>query len=177
MLKEQKRLRRDKRLVVHLARESKTWRVFPIPIEPSAVETTMLQDRGYQLYKNMHIEYDNTRERGVVSVGPYTPVFCVELACWLNEASWQAYYSPAGLLEESVASIKGMNLESIGLHLEGAVYDAATDSQAYVATNIGQQVDGDEDSIIVIAFRGTASKSNVQTDLRHRQVRDALKLR
>lgn len=131
----------------------------------------MLQDRGYQLYKSMHIEYDNTRERGVVSVGPYTPVFCVELACWLNEASWQAYYSPAGLLEESAASIKGMNLESIGLRLEGAVYDTATDSQAYVATNIGPQVDGDEDSIIVIAFRGTASKSNVQTDLRHRQVR------
>ncbi|EJK47583.1 hypothetical protein THAOC_33688 [Thalassiosira oceanica] len=31
--------------------------------------------------------------RGAIYKGRYTPVFCIELACWLLEASWQAYYS------------------------------------------------------------------------------------
>eukprot|EP00980_Cylindrotheca_fusiformis_P020966 scaffold7978_cov124-Cylindrotheca_fusiformis.AAC.3 len=62
-----------------------------------------------------------------------------------------------------------LNLESFGLTLEGAVNDDITDTQVFVATNTGPQVDGEEDSIIVISFRGTASASNLQTDLRSRQ--------
>ena len=55
----------------------------------------------------------NTHERGLVSIGPYIPVFCAELACWLNEASWQAYNSPVGSpetekqLDESADSEEG----------------------------------------------------------------------
>lgn len=167
-LREQRRLRRDKRLVVNLAKYSKTWRVFPIPIEQSAVPTTMLQDNMFQLYKDLHTD-DNIHERGVVSMGPYTPVFCLELACWLNEASWQAYYSVDGIPSRSSHST-GMNLEGLGLRLEGAVVDDVTDTQAYIATNMASQVDGEEDSVIVISFRGTASASNLQTDLKSKQV-------
>jgi hypothetical protein len=168
-LQEQRRLKRDKRLVVHLAKEAKTWRVFPLPIDQSS-PTSMLEDDVFQLYKNLHTD-DNTRDRGVVSRGPYTPVFCLELACWLNEASWQAYYSPAGISTNTLGiSPGGMNLESLGLRLEGAVYDDITDTQVFVATNIAPQVDGEVDSTIVISFRGTASASNLQTDLRSRQV-------
>lgn len=167
-LHEKRRLRRDKRLVVNLARDSRSWRVFPIPIKQSAMSTTMLQDNVFQLYQDMHTD-SNTKGRGVVSVGPYTPVFCLEIACWLNEASWQAYYSPPGIMPVN-PSITGMNLEGLGLRLEGAIYDESTDTQAYVATNVAAQVDGEEDSIIVIAFRGSNSSTNLQTDLKSRQV-------
>lgn len=167
-LHDQRRLRRDKRLVVNLARDSKTWRVFPLPIKQSSVVTTMLHDDVFQLYKDMYTD-GNTKGRGVVSVGPYTPVFCLELACWLNEASWQAYYAPSGITPND-PGIAGMNLEGLGLRLEGAIYDESTDTQAYVATNVYHQVDGEEDTIIVVAFRGSASSTNLQTDLKSRQV-------
>jgi hypothetical protein len=167
---EQRRLRRDKRLVVHLAKESKTWRVFPIPIQQRSSIISMLQDDSFQLYRDMHREDGNAHGRGVVSKGPYTPLFCLELACWLNEASWQAYYSPAGISPSKRGAPGGMNLEGLGLRLEGAVFDEVTDTQVYVATNIAPQVDGEEDSIIVISFRGTNSASNLQTDFRSRQV-------
>ena len=168
-LQEQRRLKRDKRLVVHLAKDSRTWRVFPLPIDQSS-PTTMLEDNVFQLYKDLHTD-GSSRGRGVVSLGPYTPVFCLELACWLNEASWQAYYSPAGISSKTAGtSPGGMNLEALGLRLEGAVFDHVTDTQVYVATNITRQVDGEEDSVIVVSFRGTANISNLQTDLRSRQV-------
>jgi hypothetical protein len=165
---EQRRLRRDKRLVVNLAKHSKTWRVFPLPIKQSAVSTTTLQDDTFQLYSDMHTD-ESTKERGIVSIGPYTPVFCLELACWLNEASWQAYYTPDGITPND-PNVTSMNLEGLGLRLEGAIYDASTDTQAYVATNVADQVDGNEDSITVVAFRGSASTTNLQTDLKSRQV-------
>ena len=167
-LHEQRRLRRDKRLVVNLARDTKTWRVFPLPIKQSAVPSTMLRDIVFQLYKDLHTD-GNTKGRGVVSVGPYTPVFCLELACWLNEASWQAYYAPPGVSPND-PSIAGMKLEGLGLRLEGAIYDETTDTQAYVATNMAAQVDGEEDTIIVVAFRGSTSSTNLQTDLKSRQI-------
>ena len=167
-LHEKLRLRRDKRLVVNLARDSKTWRVFPLPIKRSTVLTTMLQDDAFQLYTDMHTD-DCKSQRGIVSFGPYTPVFCLELACWLHEASWQAYYAAEGITPND-PTLTSMNLEGLGLRLEGVVYDASTDTQAYVATNFADQVDGDEESIIVVAFRGSASATNLQTDLKSRQV-------
>jgi hypothetical protein len=166
-LKERRRRKRLKRLVVNLARDSKTWLVFPTPIKFSAAPK-ILGDTLMQIYQDLRTDSTNMRGRGVVSIGPYTPVFCLELACWLNEASWQAYYSPVGL---STSAAERMKLEAIGLRLEGAVFDDLTDTQAYVATNISPQVDGEEDSIIVIAFRGTANAANLKTDFRSRQVR------
>ena len=97
------------------------------------------------------------------------PLFCLEIAYWLNEASWQTHYPPTGI-DRKKGSTGAMNLDPLGLRMEGTVYDEVTDTQAYVATNISPQVDGDEDSIIVIAFRGTVSASNIQTDFRSRQV-------
>lgn len=64
-----------------------------------------------------------------------------------------------------------MSLENIGLQLETSIYDKSTETQAIVATNTIPQVDGEEDSIIVVAFRGTSSTKNVKTDLKFRQVR------
>ena len=63
-----------------------------------------------------------------------------------------------------------MRLDSIGLKLERAIVDDTTDTHAFVASNISEQIEGEEDSIIVIAFRGTASMSNMKTDLNFRQV-------
>ena len=63
-----------------------------------------------------------------------------------------------------------MDLVSIGLKLERAIEDEETDTHAYVATNASEQVEGEEDSIIVVSFRGTASISNMKTDLSFRQV-------
>ena len=166
---EKRRLRRDKRLVVHLARDTRTWRVFPLPIKQTAASATLLQEKGFQIFGSLRTQANNVRDRGVVSVGPYTPVFCLELACWLNEASWQAYYSPTGLSDKAPTADR-MNLESIGLQLEGAVLDEATGTQSYVATNLSAQVDGEEDSIIVVAFRGTANTVNLKTDFRAKQV-------
>eukprot|EP00934_Nitzschia_sp_Nitz4_P003243 Nitzschia sp. Nitz4//scaffold254_size28068//599//5528//NITZ4_008147-RA/size28068-augustus-gene-0.31-mRNA-1//-1//CDS//3329544319//3233//frame0 len=167
-LNEQRRLRRDKRLVVNLVRDSRTWRVLPLPIKQITVTTSILRDNAIQLFSDMTVD-EKTQGRGVVSVGPYTPVFCLEIACWLNEASWQAYYSPEGIIPRD-PTITAMNLEGLGMHLEGAVYDEATDTQAYVATNFRPQVDGDKDSVIVVAFRGSASTTNLQTDLKSGQV-------
>ena len=88
--------RRDKRLVVPLAKDSRTWRIFPCPIQNcDYVGLNPFQDNTFQIYKDFHTE-KNTQQRGLVSIGPYIPVFCAELACWLNEASWQAYNSPVG---------------------------------------------------------------------------------
>jgi hypothetical protein len=163
--------KRDKRTVVLLAKESKTWRIFPCPIQQLDSLASPLQDSMYQIYKDLHTDM-TTRERGLVSIGPYTPVFCNELACWLNEASWQAYYTPPGSsqLTEKDDFIGWMNLDALGLRLEGYVYDERTNAQAFIATNMFPQVDGDADSIIVVAFRGTSNVAHMQIDFRMRQV-------
>ena len=172
--------RRDKRLVVHLAKDSRTWRIFPCPIQSCDDNgSNRFQDSMFQVYKDFHVD-KNTHHRGLVSIGPYIPVFCAELACWLNEASWQAYNAPAGSpeMKKHLDSNKKdddfcgwMRLDVIGLQLEGYVYDERTSTQAYIATNSAAQVDGEEDSVIVVAFRGTSDATNVKTDFRVRQVR------
>lgn len=63
-----------------------------------------------------------------------------------------------------------MRLDSLGLKLEHAINDSETDTHAFVASNVFEQVEGEEDSIIVVAFRGSASISNIKTDLSFRQV-------
>ena len=174
--------RRDKRLVIHLAKDSRTWRVFPCPIQNlDDGLSNPFQDNMFQIYKDFHTD-KNTHDRGLVSIGPYIPVFCAELACWLNEASWQAYNSPVGSpetekhiddnekAEENDDFCGWMRLDVIGLQLEGYVYDERTSTQAYIATNSASQVDGEEDSVIVVAFRGTSDATNVKTDFRVRQV-------
>ena len=181
--------RRDKRLVIHLAKDSRTWRIFPCPIQNRDHEgSNPFQDNMFQVYKDFHTD-KNTHDRGLVSIGPYIPVFCAELACWLNEASWQAYNSPVGSPEtekhldenqkNSSSNSKAddrddfcgwMRLDVIGLQLEGYVYDERTNTQAYIATNSASQVDGEEDSVIVVAFRGTSDATNVKTDFRVKQV-------
>ena len=107
--------------------------------------------------------------RGAIYKGRYIPVFCVEIACWLLEASWQAYYSPLEYSLNDWAPGR-MRLDSIGLKLEHAINDSETDTHAFVASNISEQVEGEEDTIIVVSFRGSASISNIKTDLSFRQV-------
>lgn len=57
-----------------------------------------------------------------------------------------------------------MNLQSVGLKLETDIFNEETDTRAFIATNISPQIDGDTDSIIVVAFRGTVSATNIKTD-------------
>lgn len=57
-----------------------------------------------------------------------------------------------------------MNLDSVGLELEADIYNEKSDTRAFVASNIANQVDGESDSIIVVAFRGTCSSTNLKTD-------------
>jgi Lipase (class 3). len=57
-----------------------------------------------------------------------------------------------------------MNLDSVGMELEADIYNEKSDTRAFVASNIANQVDGESDSIIVIAFRGTCSSTNLKTD-------------
>lgn len=159
-LTEKMKQRRDKRIVVPLARYTRTWRVFPLPIKKLNVASQLLSESSFQL---------DDGERSVVYFGRYMPVFCLELACWLLEASWQAYYSPKDFSLDDWAPGR-MALDRIGLQLEHALDDESTHTQAYIASNLSSQVDGEEDSIIVIAFRGTASAKNIRTDLRSRQV-------
>lgn len=57
-----------------------------------------------------------------------------------------------------------MNLDTLGLGLEADIYNEKSDTRAFVASNITSQIDGERDSIIVVAFRGTASSTNLKTD-------------
>jgi hypothetical protein len=152
--------KRDKRSIVSLARYTHSWRVFPLPIYKTSIASSLLSDVSFNI--------DNS-ERSVAFFGRYTPVFCLEIACFLLEASFQSYYSPNEFSSDEFAPGK-MSLESIGLKLERCLRDPSTDTQAYVATNLHRQVDGEEDSIIVVAFRGTSNVTNMQIDLKYRQV-------
>ena len=148
-----------------------TWRVFPLPIERATVVETMLRSRTlFQLYSNGIKDFNNLTDPAIVSIGPYVPVFCIELACWLLEACWQSYYSPSAAVEWNDETPGKMDLNSIGLRLEAAILDEATNTQAFVATNVADQVDGTEDSIIVIAFRGSVDAVNAKTDLKYGMV-------
>jgi len=145
------RQRSDKRAVVTMMKNSHTWRIFPLAIERVSVIDQMLLHRTmFQLYSNGQRDYTNLNNPGAVSVGPYIPVFSTELACWLLEASFQAYYSPTATVEWKDHTPGEMNLSSIGLRLEAAILDEATNTQAFVATNISDQVDSAEDQCIVI---------------------------
>lgn len=159
-LKERMDQRRDKRRVVRLAHHTHTWRTFPLPIKKATGASKMLSETSFRLHSS---------PRSAVYVSQYMPVFCVEIACWLLEASWQAYYSPQAFSLDDWAPGR-MNLESLGLRLEHSIVDERLHTQAYIASNISSQVDGEEESVIVVAFRGTANSQNMKTDLTFRQV-------
>ena len=166
--------RQDKRQVVTLAKYTHSWRVFPLPIERKAVlyhppvSSKILPPDAFELSVDGHKREASFR-RGIVYKGKYMPVFCLETACWLLEAAWQAYYSHDEFKTDDWAPGR-MSLDSVGLALDAAIHDDQFDTKAYIMTNIKPQVDGEEDSIIVVAFRGTASSKNMRTDLNWKQV-------
>ena len=165
----------DKRHIVTLSRKTHTWRVFPLAVKKvnllssprnalntdvsSHLSQTRIELEGKQAYAKLAGNHD--------PFGTYTPVFCLETACWLMECSWQAYYSPDGEVNDLWSSGK-QNLGSIGLKLDSYVCNKDTDTWAYVCSNTHDQVDGKEDSIIVVTFRGTASTTNLVNDLKFR---------
>jgi len=165
---------RDKRFVVALARNSHTWRVFPLPIRSHSLISQHTLKEQLNIVGTFQLDaYFNAHRfkfgRGAVYKGRYMPVFCVELACWLLEACWQTYYSSTEYSLDEWAPGK-MNLEQMGLKVDHFIDDDESDTHAFVASNISEQVEGEEDSIIVVAFRGTASMSNIATDLTFSQV-------
>ena len=166
----EKQYRKDKRFVVTLARTTFTWRVFPLPIgrfsslTKDSVAKYLLSFGSFPAYYYDFRPYPHpaNRERVFAALGGYTPVFCLEIACWLLEVSWQAYYSPF--------NYPRMSLENYGLNLESEIWDEVTDTHAFVFSNTCDQVDGKEDSIIVVAFRGTSNLTHLGTDLQYQQV-------
>lgn len=168
---------KDKRFVVALARSTHTWRVFPLPTRSHGLMSQHTLKENLKIVGTMQLQFDGRSftthpfkiGRGAIYKGRYIPVFCVEIALHLLEASWQAYYSPSEYSWNDWAPGR-MRLDSIGLKLERAIHDAETDTHAFIASNSSEQVEGEEDSIIVVAFRGSASFENVKTDLSFRQV-------
>jgi len=170
---------KDKRSVVALARNTHTWRVFPLPTRSHGYLSQHTLKEKLNMIGTFQLKVDGRHftlhhdkfGQGTIYKGLYIPVFCCEIACWLLEASWQAYYSPMEYSLNSWAPGR-MRLDSIGLKLDHAIHDSETDTHGFVASNISEQVEGEEDSIIVVAFRGSASMSNIiETDLSFRQVR------
>lgn len=164
----------DKRQVVTLAKYTHSWRVFPLPIERKSVlhhqpvPAKVLPPDAFELDVDGRPREASFR-RGIIYKGLYMPVFCLETACWLLEAAWQAYYSHDQFKTDDWAPGR-MSLDSVGLKLDSAISDERSDTKAYICSNVKPQVDGEEGSVIVVAFRGTASKKNLQTDLNWQQV-------
>jgi hypothetical protein len=170
---------KDKRSVVALARNTHTWRVFPLPTRSHGLMSQHTLKEKFNMIGTFQLKvngrffslHQNRDGQGTIYKGIYVPVFCVEIACWLLEASWQSYYSPMEYQLNSWAPGR-MRLDSIGLKLEHAIHDIETDTHGFVSSNVSEQVEGEEDSIIVVAFRGSASMHNIiETDLSFRQVR------
>ena len=168
---------KDKRFVVALARNTHTWRVFPLPTRSHALISQHTLKEQLNILGTLQLYFDGRHfhmhqrklGRGAIYKGKYIPVFCVEIACWLLEVSWQAYYSPFEYSRDNWAPGR-MRLDRIGLKLERYINDSETDTHAFVASNISEQVEGEIDSVIVISFRGSASSTNIKTDLSFRQV-------
>jgi len=165
---------RDKRFVVALARNSHTWRVFPLPIRSHSLMSQHTLKEQLNMVGTFQLDGSFNMHRfkfgrGTIYKGKYMPVFCIELACWLLEASWQTYYSSTEYSLDEWAPGK-LNIDPMGLKVDHFIDDDESDTHAFVASNISEQVEGEEDSIIVIAFRGTASMSNIATDLTFSQV-------
>ena len=164
----------DKRQVVTLAKYTNSWRVFPLPIERKSVlhhqpvPSKVLPPDAFELDID-GIPREASFRRGIIYRGRYMPVFCLETACWLLEAAWQAYYSHDEFKTDDWAPGR-MSLSSVGLKLDAAISDDRSDTKAYICSNVKAQVDGEKGSVIVVAFRGTASKKNMRTDLNWQQV-------
>jgi hypothetical protein len=174
---------KDKRFVVTLTRKSHTWRILPLPIGRFKSLTKKrrqhllltMGDLSSALQNDFRL-YPHPANRFLATFGKYSAVFCLETACWLCEASWQSYYNPVGGVPSNIrpAGLENMSLETIGLRLEADIWDEGTDTNAFVCSNISDQVEGEEDTIIVITFRGTANRTNLGTDLRYKQVRKTI---
>lgn len=163
--------RRDKRWILPLSRYTHTWRVFPLPIERHEFNSNVKKKKASESYQVNH-QFRTLSDdigRGTIYRENYVPLFCVETALWLAECSWQTYYSSTEYkLDDFAPGI--MNLDCCGLELESDIYHEETDTRVYVASNLSAQVYGEEDSVIVVSFRGTASFANVRTDLNYQQV-------
>ena len=142
---------RDKRFVVALARNSHTWRVFPLPIRSHSLMSQHTLKEQLNIVGTFQLDANFNAHRfkfgrGAIYKGRYMPVFCIELACWLLEASWQTYYSSTEYSYDEWAPGK-MNLEPMGLKVDHCIDDNESDTHAFVASNISEQVEGEEDSI------------------------------
>ena len=175
------RQKKDKRSVVTLARYSHTWRVFPLPLNRlnhhvygNSIASKLYTGRAYQLDCDFNL-HSCHHGRGTIYSHRYMPVFCIELACWLLETSWQSYYSATEFKCDDYAPGR-MNLENLNLNLDSYISDDKFDTHAFIASNISAQVDGEEDSIIVVSFRGTTSTTNMKTDLKMNLVRFKTKI-
>ena len=83
------------------------------------------------------------------------------------EYSWQVFYSATEYTQDNFAPGK-MSLKNIGLKLESIVSD--NNIHGFVLSNISNGLVGNNDSVIIISLRGTASAKNLKTELKLNQV-------
>lgn len=83
------------------------------------------------------------------------------------EYSWRAFYLATEYTQDNFAPGK-MSLKNIGLKLESIVSD--NNIHGFVLSNISNGLVGNNDSVIIISLRGTASAKNLKTELKLNQV-------
>jgi len=88
-------------------------------------------------------------------------VFCVDEALSLRNVAFQAYYDPPGL--ESLSGYEGgMRLDKVGFELVDLTYNRDHEVFCFVAREIST-------GRLVVGFRGTASKRQMEDNLRYTQ--------
>jgi hypothetical protein len=103
-------------------------------------------------------------------------IFCVDLALKLREVSFQAYYDLPEKKTVSGYPNADVNLASAGVELVDFFYDTAHEVICYIVRerkgptdSSKSDVQSNEDQRIVVAFRGTASKRQMEDNLNYRK--------
>lgn len=86
----QENQRRDKRMVITLAHYTHTWRIFPCPLQKIRFQIGKNSLDCFQIDQNFRY-HKSSFGRGAIYRSNYVPVFCVEIALWLLECSWQVF--------------------------------------------------------------------------------------
>jgi len=103
---------------------------------------------------------NNELEGETIDLLDNQPLFCLETACFLCEAAWQAYYDPfSGDPNDLIAPAK-QDLSYLGLSLVSYIYNEETEMRAMLFRGADR---------LILAFRGTAHVKNLATDLKMTQ--------
>jgi hypothetical protein len=88
---------------------------------------------------------------------PQPPIFCLETAYRLLQVAFETYLDPQDQVTANGLKERRMDVESLGLKLEGFIYDQ--DSQTY-----GILVRGQQPKRLILAWRGTTSTEAMHSE-------------